>query len=973
MPKVSVIVNTVSRVEDLRRCLDSLFNQTFKDFEVVVVNNGQDQETKNLLEQKGIEFRDSNFSFKIVEDGTKKLSYLFNLGWKKSDPSAKYLAYLADDTEADPQYLSRAVEYLENHPPAAAVSGPVLSTSNPSGEMNYLYDLAKKNLGTKFLLRIYEYLVMEDRLFEPGHWCQSGAFTLGAGIPQPEIKGPLAVDLLTSTSLVVRRSVMEEVAGFDENFLFNHADGDLFIRIKKLGYKLIFHPLVQVIHHMRFGPTRYPQILGRDTAFYFLKDVRPKSLKGWLGLALNIFIFNSYFIFKAVQLRDKNYLKGIGGFAGGILDFFFVKSPQRNDILSRISAAAGFLLLLWLSQRAFWSYSGMLAFGDAYPFPSSFQQAFRFFFSSFDPRTPGGFNPQDGALVSSLIPLVSFLALLFGGNFILAQRLFYAVPIPLSFLTMYFFLSRVTKSRLARFAGAFVYSSNHFVVAEFTGGFTGNLYAQALLPIFLWQLRGIFESVRHGLPWLRKFLLYSGLLAFAYVLSDHILLLLFPFWLIFTFGPIFVSSKSRIKSVAINFGLISLSLITVLFLSAYHVYPYLRIALPYLVSKSIPVDVIPFFVTNVWDTYWKMSPGNVLRLGGSYFVDFFGTSDAWAKVGFALPVFTFSWYLFPVNRRGKRFIIGLFFTCAAVLVGLLVYATGQGLTLPVLTRFPLLFRFRNPSRLMLLLSFFYAPLITLSFDGVVRGILSTTRNWGRRSSTFSLILLGLASISFAIYYFSGVFSGDYSLRRHRGEGFKISPRYYSIGRFMDEEHKKFGLFRTAYFPWNHEETEVKLVWLDPYSYSLPITYGAYVRDEYSDFISHAFRLVSNWQTFELGSLLAQGGVKYVVLNSQSTETGPLLYRFDYQTPWLLGSYSQIKKIVEGQRDLRLVKNIEGFEIYENTAFNFSNIDLKRAGFYQANQNREDLIRRLLILGTGVSWLVWLTLVLRPVKVAKGNL
>ncbi|PIZ42935.1 hypothetical protein COY33_02340, partial [candidate division WWE3 bacterium CG_4_10_14_0_2_um_filter_42_7] len=240
-------------------------SQTYRNFEVVTVNNGKEGETRRLLRN----YQKEKNKLTVVEDKTKKLSYLFNLGWKNASKEAEIFAYCADDTEPQKDWLENIVTYLTENP-NSAVSGPTLATTNPPGEMFALHAMMKKNFLLRAILRVYEYFVMEDKTFEPGHWPESGAFTMGAGIPLPHIKTPVEIDLLTSGNMGVTREAMEKVGGFDEHFLFNHADGDLFIRLKRAGYKMIFHPEVTVLHHMRFGPTRFPEIMGRDTAFYYL-------------------------------------------------------------------------------------------------------------------------------------------------------------------------------------------------------------------------------------------------------------------------------------------------------------------------------------------------------------------------------------------------------------------------------------------------------------------------------------------------------------------------------------------------------------------------------------------------------------------------------------------------------------------------------------------------------------------------------
>jgi|GEM_PF-2983220 GT2 family glycosyltransferase len=963
MPKVSVIVNTVDRAEDLERCLKSIFLQSYRDFEVVVVNNGLGQTTRDLLDREVIKFLDDKIQFSIVEDETKRLSYLFNEGWKKSSPETKYLAYLADDTEADPQYLAQAVEYLDGNNQVAAVSGPVLSTSNPPGEMNYLYDLAKKTFLTKVLLKVYEYFVMENRLFEPGHWCQSGAFTLGAGIPQTQIKEPIEVDLLTSTSMVIRRKALEKVEGFDENFLFNHADGDLFIRLKMMGYKLVFHPLVKVWHHMRFGPTRYPQILGRDTAFYYLKDVRPKSLRGWIGALMNLTVFNLYFIFKALQTRNLRQLRGLAGFIKGVFDFFGSCTKESLNLLSKLSVVIGFLGLMYFVHRRIGNW-GMLAYGDATPFPNNFKEAFQFFFQSYDPRSPGINMPQASVILSTLIPIEALVAWIFGGSFVWAQRIYHLLPIPLSFVTIYFFISKFTKSRLAAFVTAVIYSGNHFMVGEFAGGFEGNLYIPALLPLLVYLLHQIYLRSSQKLSFVRELLIYSVLLAFSYVLSDHVLILLVPFWLTFILFPIFSREGNPLKLVFRNMVAIATSSFVAVSISAYHAYSYFKIALPFLSQQTIPQDLIPFFVTNIWDTYWRMTLGNVLRLGGSYFSNFYNGDDTWARLGLVIPILAFSWFVFKENRTGKRLKLGLLFSFLAVLDVVFIFLTSRGVTIPLFTSVPLLFRFRNPSRLSLFLAFLYSPLIAMTLDSYVTRIAYFIKQrkviFAFLSSAF--LVLGLVGI---LIYLKGFFTGDFTMSKNRVDNFWIKDRYYKLSNFISNERAAHGAFRTAYFPWTHEGTEIKMFWLDPYAFGVPIEYGAYIRNDYLSFLKTVYAGVAEERVKDLGGLMAEGAIRYVVVDSNSTESGRALYRFDYHVPWLLGSFDDINRIISGHQELKLVKDIDGFKVYENTRYDASKVDAKKAGFYMDNQRVEDGVRQGLMFYTALSWVVLIAVYFKP--------
>jgi len=100
--------------------------------------------------------------------------------------------------------------------------------------------------------------------------------------------------------------------------------GDLFVRLKEAGYKLIFNPEIVVWHNVRFSSSRNPFFIGRDSAYFLLKDIRPKTVTGWLGYLFNICFLNFYWIYKAIACRQITQLNGILGFTKGIWDYFLL-------------------------------------------------------------------------------------------------------------------------------------------------------------------------------------------------------------------------------------------------------------------------------------------------------------------------------------------------------------------------------------------------------------------------------------------------------------------------------------------------------------------------------------------------------------------------------------------------------------------------------------------------------------------------
>lgn len=314
---VTFVVFTCMRPEDLDRCLESVVKQTVSMWDLVVVNNGSDAETDEVL---------GRYPAKVIRDGTKRLSYLFNIGWRDAD--RQFLAYLADDVVIERDWLEKGLDTLQRRQDAGVVTGPLTSPSEFSGEMHRLYAVSQRNRLLRRFVCFYDHFVMEGSLFEPGKLCDSGAYTMGQAFApvSPEEKD---IDLATTSGMVVRRSALQEISGFDEHFQFNHADGDLFVRMKRAGYAIVYNPAMLGVHYTRPGPSRYPQIIGRDTAFFYLKDIRPRTWRGRFGFLINVLVLNAYWIYKAFQARDIGQLRGISGFFRGIVDYLGARSDYR--------------------------------------------------------------------------------------------------------------------------------------------------------------------------------------------------------------------------------------------------------------------------------------------------------------------------------------------------------------------------------------------------------------------------------------------------------------------------------------------------------------------------------------------------------------------------------------------------------------------------------------------------------------------
>ena len=107
MPRVSVVIPTYNCARFLGRTIDSALRQTYRDFEVIVVDDGSTDETQALMASYGDGVR-------CIVQSNQGVSAARNLAIERSD--GEFIAYLDADDLWRPEKLARQVEYLDAHP-----------------------------------------------------------------------------------------------------------------------------------------------------------------------------------------------------------------------------------------------------------------------------------------------------------------------------------------------------------------------------------------------------------------------------------------------------------------------------------------------------------------------------------------------------------------------------------------------------------------------------------------------------------------------------------------------------------------------------------------------------------------------------------------------------------------------------------------------------------------------------------------
>ena len=106
LPLVSVIIPTYNRGWIIQEAIDSVLDQDFNDYELIVVDDGSEDNTLEILEAYGK-------AIKVLQQGNRGVSAARNRGIEEA--TGRLLAFLDSDDLWLPKKLSTQVKFFENN------------------------------------------------------------------------------------------------------------------------------------------------------------------------------------------------------------------------------------------------------------------------------------------------------------------------------------------------------------------------------------------------------------------------------------------------------------------------------------------------------------------------------------------------------------------------------------------------------------------------------------------------------------------------------------------------------------------------------------------------------------------------------------------------------------------------------------------------------------------------------------------
>ena len=151
MVAISIVIPVYNIEKYLKVCLDSIINQTFKDFEIICVNDGSIDKSLEILNK----YASQDSRFKVITQENSGSGTARNKGLTVAQ--GKYVIFLDGDDYFEPELLESLFKLAEKHQADIAVcssrkvddEGNITETKNPNSPLN----LAKVPLDKPFNYR----------------------------------------------------------------------------------------------------------------------------------------------------------------------------------------------------------------------------------------------------------------------------------------------------------------------------------------------------------------------------------------------------------------------------------------------------------------------------------------------------------------------------------------------------------------------------------------------------------------------------------------------------------------------------------------------------------------------------------------------------------------------------------------------------------------------------------------------------
>ena len=248
--KVSVIIVNWNGKKFLGDCISSIFGQTYSNYEAILVDNGSTDGSSDFARTTFPRLKiialDQNYGFAKGN----------NIGMKEAmkDESLTYILLLNVDTRLDPRFIEELVAVAESNDQIGACQPRMLNMMDTS-----LIDAAGITLDKS------------GNAIQLGYHEKDGE----------QFKQAKEVFGVNAGAALYRRSMLDKIGLFDEDFFIYFEDVDLAIRARLDGWKSVYVPGAVVYHNHShaFGKdSPVKAYLIERNRYYYIAKTLPRGI-----------------------------------------------------------------------------------------------------------------------------------------------------------------------------------------------------------------------------------------------------------------------------------------------------------------------------------------------------------------------------------------------------------------------------------------------------------------------------------------------------------------------------------------------------------------------------------------------------------------------------------------------------------------------------------------------------------------------
>lgn len=215
----TIAICTYNRAQVIHKALDSAIEQTLpgSNFEILVVDNNSTDDTRDVVRS----YKSMHAGLRLVSEPRQGLSIARNRAWKEA--GGDLIVYVDDDAALATDYLERLEEVAAEESMLGAAGGPI-------------------NVG---------WMGAMPGWWEPGLEIWYNHLDLGRH--RKKLQYP---EIFYGTNMAFPVSVLKEAGGFSPELgrtgrgLLDSEEAEIFIRVEKAGYDLVYDPGLEAVHYI---------------------------------------------------------------------------------------------------------------------------------------------------------------------------------------------------------------------------------------------------------------------------------------------------------------------------------------------------------------------------------------------------------------------------------------------------------------------------------------------------------------------------------------------------------------------------------------------------------------------------------------------------------------------------------------------------------------------------------------------------